>query len=386
VAYPEARKVVAVRATRAGTVERTPAVRDPGALNEAPVDTTSAAGGTARSSPFVALLFFPIGPDRIYLGNLLEAVRAAAIPAGTTTYAGTYGPNREVANDIVELRNGSYALPFSIRPSTSRWAYAGANLLTPEERATVDPRFLGPVPRASATTPLPARDQARWGVELGRRFRDQLRRSRERGIPVATWQFDELVYQLVGGSLATRSQYFVFTTGILEGLHNGRPGFDRPEQGIVWAARSTLLRLPTVPITATTERFWRGVNDAAFAYVGEEYMDFAGSAKDSAVRWSAGQRLLLSRGVIRPQVGRKYAVGLTPGYHHRHDTLGGNVDHRSRAWVNRWRNAYIRERVRQSVPSGFAQYNFTQENNDPEHMLDAVRAAALGASLIHPAV
>jgi hypothetical protein len=140
-----------------------------------------------------------------------------------------------------------------------------------------------------------------------------------------------------------------------------------------------------MPITPEMERFWHAVNDAAFAYVGEEYMDFAGPAKDAALRWSEGQRRLLSQGVIRPQVGRKYVVGLTPGYHHRHDTLGGNVNHRSRGWVNRWRNAYVRERVRLSVPSGFAQFNFTQENNDPQRMLDAVRAAALGASLIRPA-
>jgi hypothetical protein len=312
-------------------------------------------------------------------------VRAARIPASTTVYVGTYGPNRAVASDIVELPNGSYALPFSIRPTTSRWAYAGADLLAVEERASVDPRFRGPVPRTSATTPLPARDQYRWGLELGRRFRDQLRRSRERGIPVATWQFDELVYPLVSGTLATRSQYVAYTTGILEGLHRGRPGFDQPEQGIVWAARRTLVRLPTVPITAAMQRFWQAVNDAAFAYVGEEYMDFAGSATDAAVRGCAGQRLLLGRGVIRHRVGRKYAVGLTPGYHHRHDTLGGNVDHRSRAWVNRWRNTYIRERIRLSVPSGFAQFNFTQENNNPEHMLDAVKATALGSSLIESA-
>jgi hypothetical protein len=133
------------------------------------------------------------------------------------------------------------------------------------------------------------------------------------------------------------------------------------------------------------QRFWQGRQRRPFAYVGEEYVDLAGSAKDAARRWSTGQRLLLSRGVIRSQVGRKYAVGLTPGYHHRHDPLGGNVDQRSRAWVNRWRNAYIRERARLSVPSGFAQFNFTQENNTPEHMLDAVKATALGSSLIESA-
>jgi hypothetical protein len=307
------------------------------------------------------------------------------MPVGTTVYVGTYGPNREVAHDITELPRGRYALPFSIRPSTSRWAYARADLLTPDERASVDPAFLGPVPRTSPNTPLPSKDQYLWGLELGRRFRDQLRRARERGIPVAAWQFDEIVYQIVGGGPGTRSKYVAFSTGILEGLHRGRAKFDRPEQGIVWAARSTLARLPTLPITAELERFWQAVDDATFAYVGEEYIDFAGRAKDAAVRWSTGQRLLLSRGVIRPRIGRKYVVGLTPGYHHRHDTLGGNVHNRPRAWVNRWRTDYIRERVRLSEPSGFAQFNFTQENNDPERMFDAVRAAALGASLIRPA-
>ena len=334
--------------------------------------------------PFVVLFFFQTGPDRSYLRNLLDAVRAAQVPANATVYVGTYGPNRDVARDIAELPNGRYALPFSIRPSTSRWAYAGADLLTVDERASVDPAFLGPIPRSSAVTPLPSRDQYRWGLELGRRFRDQMRRARERGMPVAAWQFDEIVYQIVGGGPNTRRKYVAFTTGILEGLHRGRPKLDRPEQGIVWAARSTLTRLPTLPITSELERFWHAVNDAGFAYVGEEYMNFAGRAKYAALRWSEGQRLLLCRGVIRPQVGRKYVVGLTPGYHHRHDTLGGNTDHRSRAWVNRWRNASVRERVHLAPPAGFAQFNFTAENNDPDRLFDAVRAAALGASLIRP--
>jgi hypothetical protein len=311
-------------------------------------------------------------------------VQAAPLPPGAPAYVGTYGPNFDAGARIAGLPTGRYALPFSIRPTTSRWAYAGADLLTPEERKSVDRAFLGPVPRASQVSPLPSRDHYRWGLELGRRFRDQVRRAREREIPVATWQFDEIVYQIVGGPLSTRTQYAAYTTGILDGLHRGRPGFDQPEQGIVWAARSTLARLPVAPITPAMERFWHAVNDAAFAYVGEEYVDFAGSAAAAAARWSAGQRLLLGRGVVRPQIGRKYVVGMTPGYHHRHDTLGGNVDNRSRAWVNRWRNAYVRERVRVAKPSGFAQFNFTQENNTPERMLDAVRAAALGVSLVGP--
>jgi len=347
--------------------------------------TESSSGEPSASSaaPFVVLFFFEIGPDQIYLENLLRAVRAAPLPPGAQAYIGTYGPNANAADEIVGLPTGRYALPFSIQPATSRWAYAGAGLLTPEERKSVDPAFLGPVPRSSARSPLPSRDHYRWGLELGRRFRDQVRRARERNIPVATWQFDEIVYQVVGGPLSTRSQYVAYTTGILDGLHRGRPELDRPEQGIVWAARSTLARLPIVRITPAMERFWNAVNNAAFAYVGQEYMDFAGSAAGAAVRWSTGQRLLLGRGVVRPQIGRKYVVGLTPGYHHSRD-LGGNVNHRSRAWVNRWRNTYVRERVGQAVPSGFAQFNFTQENNTPEHMLDAVRAAALGASLIRP--
>ena len=62
----------------------------------------------------------------------------------------------------------------------------------------------------------------KWGVELGCRFRDSLRRSGRGGGPIATtWQVDEILDAVVAGSLAV--PYRRFIAGILQGLHHGRP-------------------------------------------------------------------------------------------------------------------------------------------------------------------
>lgn len=249
----------------------------------------------------------------------------------------------------------------------------------PDQADRLDPRYAGEIPRRAATEPLAARERLQWGRELGRRFRDSIRLARAAGVDVKTWQFDELVREVaVGPNQRAHREY---ATGILEGLLSGRPELgDAPEQGIVWAAAATLRRLPVLPIRGTPglEDFWQALNNAASLYVGQEYVPFRGSAEAAARDWATGQQLLLREGVVRPQLGRKYVVGMTPGFHSRFDILQGNVDGRPPAWVDSWRNRYVRARAGAARVAGFGQFNFCENNCTPERMLGAVRAAAAG--------
>jgi hypothetical protein len=321
-----------------------------------------------------------------HLQTLVEAIGAAGIPAGTPLYVGSYGPRKETADAVRTLPEGRYAPMFSIQPATSRRAYA-ARQLPPDEAAVLDPRFAGPLPQAAPNVPLASAEPRQWGRELGARFRDTVRRARRSGVEIATWQFDELLRELAGFvPVAEQRAYRDFTTGILEGLLRGRPELgDIPEQGIVWVAGSALRRLPAVAVSGPgVEEFWRTLNETAFLYVGQEYAAFRGRPETAAREWAAGQQLLLAEGIIRPQLGRKYAVGLTPGYHSRTDILGGNVSGLPPLAVNRWRNRFVRARAALAPVAGFAQFNFCEGNCTPDAMRHALEAAALGVRVSRP--
>ena len=314
------------------------------------------------------------------LQGLVNAVAGAQVPAGSPIYAGSYGPNAAAAGSINALPDGRYAPMFSIQPATSRVAYRGRRLPA-DQAGPLDSAYAGEIPREAPSVPLAARDRRRWGRELGCRFRDSIRQARTAGVDVETWQFDELLREVAAGSSAEQRAYRDYTTGILEGLLTGRPELgDEPEQGIVWTAAWSLRRLPTLSIGSTPglEEFWQALNNAALLYVGQEYAPFRGPPEAAARDWSTGQRLLLREGVVRPQLGRKYVVGMTPGFHSRFDILQGNVDGKPQAWVNSWRTRYVRARVAAARVAGFGQFNFCEDNCTPERMLGAVRAAAAG--------
>jgi hypothetical protein len=321
-----------------------------------------------------------------HLPVLLEAIRAAAIPAGTPVYVGTYGAGRDVADAVHELPGGRHAPMFSIQPATSRRAYAGRSL-PPDQEALLDPRFAGTIPRPSPNVPLAAERPREWGRELGARFRDSVRQARASGVEIATWQFDEIVREAAGFvSGGEQQRYRAYTAGIVEGLVAGRPQLgDAAERGIVWAAGSTLRRLPQIPVSQPgVSAFWQAVNAASLLYVGQEYAVFRGSPEAAARTWGEGQRLLLREGVVRPQLGRKYVVGMTPGYHSRTDILGGNVDGLTRAAANRWRDRFVRARAGVAPLAGLAQFNFREGNSAPQVVRDAVKAAAVGTAVAIP--
>jgi hypothetical protein len=333
-------------------------------------------GPATTAAPALVFAYFELAHVR----TLLDAIAAADIPPGTDVYVGTYGPGREVAEAVRSVPGVRYAPMFSIQPGTSRRAYAGRQL-SPDEAASLDPRYAGAIPRSQPLAPLASSDRHAWGRELGCRFRDSIRRARREGVEVATWQFDELLREVAGfASAAQQRAHREYTTGILEGLLHGRPELgDAAEQGLVWVAGSALRRLPTVPVSSPgVEAFWQALNEAASLYVGQEYVPFRGAPQARARESAVGQQLLLKEGVIRPQLGRRYAVGMTPGYHSRKDILGGNVDGLSPSAVDRWRERFVRERTALAPVAGFAQFNFCEGNRSPGPTVGAVRAAALG--------
>lgn len=107
------------------------------------------------------------------------------------------------------------------------------------------------------------------------------------------------------GSRAVRE----LTRGVLRGLLFGRPVLgDVSMRGFVWVAHSALA-IARLPITAELTTFWRTLDRAALAYVGEEYPRLRVTRE-------------LSRGVVRPasvrwrracRSGALYAAGTSPG-------------------------------------------------------------------------
>jgi len=331
-----------------------------------------------RTPPALVLALFAIGARPRYPGLrvFVDAVERANVPSGTTIYAGTYGPNQATADAINALPSGIYAPMFSIRPTGSPGPYAGRHL-PQDELDRLDPRYDGRIPLRSPEKPLPRTDYLHWGRELGFRFRDVLRHSGRDGAPIATtWQLDEVVSEVVSGSLAV--PYRLFNAGVLQGLHFGRNALaDRRQRGIVWAAEATLAPLPRLPTPTGSALavLWDAIDNASRLYVGEEYVDFDGDPKRAAERSSTGQRRLLSAGPIRQKIGHKYVVGMTPGLI-LSAGLGGNVHGWSLREVNAWRERFVRARAAAAPVSGFGQFNFTRENAPPDVMRAAIEAAA----------
>ena len=177
------------------------------------------------------------------------------------------------------------------------------------------------------------------------------------------------------GSRAVRE----LTRGVVRGLLFGRPVLgDVSMRGFVWVAHSALA-IARLPITAELTTFWRTLDRAALAYVGEEYPRFEGDPRAVARRCASGQRALAAGGPVRRALGRRYVPGLTPG-HDARTNLGGNVHHWPRAQVNAWRATYAQERARRGV-RGFAEYEFRFGNRSPVVMHDVLSAVSVAPQL-----
>jgi hypothetical protein len=275
--------------------------------------------------PVVLLSYFTLRD----LGTLLDAVRRSGLTGKADVFIGSYGVNPQTANAVHE-EGTRYAPMLGLR-----------NVLP------------SPLPSTAAR-------RVAAGREVGRTFRDQMDAN------VETWQFDEISRQV-----ARSREVREFTRGVLDGLYHGRRSDEL--RGFVWLAHSAF-GLALRPVDAEFNAFWHTVSTAAAHVVGEEFPPFVGDPAAAARTMDAGRRALAAGGPVRRSLARRYMAGITPGYRLA-PGLGGNVNHRSRAYVNRWRNGYLAAR-RQAGVRNFAVFNFRFDNSSPQVMNDVLRAVA----------
>jgi len=303
------------------------------------------------------------------LPRLLRAAREAPLGPPARVYVGSYGVGRELS-DAIEHAGYLYAPMFHLKPS---WYWEQRRLPPADERRLSDTakQFNGSLPDLPELLRLPTSRRVRWGVELGARFRDEIRAAERVGTAVAAWQLDEIQAE-AAGSLGR--QYRELTRGVLRGLLFGRPRLgDGSQQGIVWWAHAAFT-LVTRSLTPELSAFWRMLNRAALGLVGEEYPEFAGDPAAAARVAASGQHGLQRGGPVRRTLARKYVPGMTPGYHLAAG-LGGNTHGLSTARVNAWREAYVRARAAAGV-SGFAEFDWRFGNNRLGVMQDVLRTLA----------
>jgi len=267
-----------------------------------------------------------------------------------------------VARRVAGLESGRYAPMFAFAEEY----YRQKRRLPPEDARKVPDRLAGPVPpidRLGSTSMRVA-----WGVELGARYRDAIRAT---PATVDSWQFDEIGPSSAWSRSAALRELI---RGVLRGLLYGRPALgDASMRGFVWVAHSAL-GIARLPITGELTMFWRMLNKAALAYVGEEYPRFDGNPRTVARAYASGQRALAAGGPERRAVGRRYVPGMTPGYDLKLN-LGGNVHGWPRPQVNAWRATYMDERARSGV-AGFGEYDFRSGNSSAVVMHDVLSAIA----------
>lgn len=315
------------------------------------------------------------------LPRLVRAVRLARLPDTTPVYYGNYwgagkpsepkqpGPKRPRPR----MPGGRFAPIFPLGPSV----FWHGRKLPPALRRVLaahrQAKFAGRIPPLRRLLRRSGAFRYRAGLELGRRFRDRIRSKRARHQRIVTWQFDEIPSDVAGPQ---GGRYRTFLRGILIGVAYGRPVLgDRKLPGIVFMT-GRAIQVANHSAGGELASFWRVLDSSTLFLVGEEYSPFIGSPGAAARRGLGWQRTLRRWGGARRSLARKYVSGMTPGYR-LSAGLGGNVRHRGRHVVNRWRLGYIRARAKSGV-TGFSQYNFRFGNGSAAVMNDVMRAVARG--------
>jgi hypothetical protein len=315
-----------------------------------------------------------------HVPRLVRAIDNSGLPTGTPIYYGNYwgagkpsGPKPPKGKKKVRIpgRNSP------IFPLMSKSVFWRARKIPAAQRHLLPPSARwarrGRIPRPKRLMKMSGGARYAWGLELGRRFRDRIRTKRKAHQRIVTWQLDEIPHEVAGRSGARQR---VFIRGVLAGITDGRPQMgDTWLPGIVWITQPAL-KLAGRRARGDLAVFWRQLDRSTIYLVGEEYPKFAGPARRAARREAHGQRRLWHAGGARRSLARKYVAGMTPGYRLKRG-LGGNVSHRSRPAVRRWRRAYVRARARKGV-AGLAQYNFRFHNARSPVMNDVLKALAHG--------
>jgi hypothetical protein len=308
------------------------------------------------------------------LQRILNEIAAGPRPPVADWFVGTFGVNKAAAERVAGVRGCRYAPVFGIQPATSMQARLKRRLSKELASRVGDAAHAGEIPGSSDRQVIPPHDRRAWGIELGRRFRDELRANRSRAFPIELWQFDEVLGQC--GQAGSSNRHREFVGGVLHGLAQGRPELDdRPQKGFVWVARTAVMAagLPGLPFAGDVPPFWQDLDRAALFLVGEEYPPFTGNPGSASQVFSDGHRALVRKTGVRRSLADRYVVGMTPGWR-LVPGLGGNVGGKTPAEVTTWRNGFIDARTAARRPAGFAQFNFVQENARPNRVEDAVRS------------
>jgi len=325
--------------------------------------------GTVASMPRLLVVSYF---EPRHLPRLLAAVRGSGLPAGIRVYLGSYGVGEGIGARIEEDGH-RYAPMFQLRPD---WYWERRRLPSDEEktlfaRSSRSRKLGGPLPALPQLLRLSSTARVNWGIELGARFRDELRAAARVGTKTVGWQLDEILAETVGPQGRAHRE---LARGAVRGLVFGRAALgDRPQQGLVWWAHTAFV-LAGRAITPELNAFWRILNRASLGLVGEEYPEFAGDPTVAAGTEAAGQRALQRGGPVRRALARKYIAGLTPGYRLA-PGLGGNTQGLPTAEVNRWRERYVLARAASGV-AGFGEFNFRFENSSAQVMQDVLRTLA----------
>jgi hypothetical protein len=319
------------------------------------------------------LLLISLFNGRTLAGITAQLVQAPP-PADVPIFIGSYGINRVHADLIRDVPNARYAPMFSVQPETSRDVHRRRSV-TRDEAKNLDDEFAGPIPQDPRNPVLPPNRHREWGIELGRRFRDQLRRQRTQGIdiPAGSWQLDEILGQCAGAREPNRFRQFL--GGVLHGIAFGRPELlERHERGFVWCAFTALKSLPSLGITPALQQFWQDIDDASGHFIGEEYPRFDVSPITRSRTYSQPHRqLAASGGQLRKGLAARYVVGMTPGFRPS-GGLGGNVLGLALPAVADWRNRFITARITAQKPSGYAQFSLVKENARPPQLANALQS------------
>jgi hypothetical protein len=333
----------------------------------------SAAGG---SKPVLLISMF----NQAGLAQIGARLKRVPPPAGVPIFIGSFGISGVQEALIKDIPQANYAPMFSVQPDTSRDVHR-RRAVSKEEAQSLDDTFAGPIPKDPRNPVLPPSRHREWGIELGQRFRDQLRRQRADGadIPAGSWQLDEILGQCAGAREPNRFRQFI--GGVLHGIAFGRPELlDPHERGFVWSAFTALKSLPTLTITPALQQFWQDLDAAAGHLIGEEYPRFDQSPNSRSRTYSQPHRqLAISAGQIRKGLANRYIVGMTPGFRPS-DGLGGNVLGLPLSGVTDWRNRFIGARIAAQKPSGYAQFSLVKENAQQAHLADALDSLNHAAS------
>ena len=319
--------------------------------------------------------------------QILQLLKTQKRPPGTKVFLGRYGTNDQDAAIISAIPGVFYAptLHLSVDDTVR---YRKKRRLPAADAKKVDPELAGEFP-TRAKELLPTVNPRAWGVELGRRFRDELREKARKGHKIATWQLDEIPPKCVTSPSAR--DFRLFVGGVVRGLAEGRPKLgDKLLPGFVWIAQQALEGrgpLPGLPRLSPTapdiKLFWDDVNAGARGLVGEEYPEFRGSATEAGKAKARAHKALAAPGSkSRQALAQKYIIGMTPGFHEpfKKSGLNGNVNRLKLDAVAKWREEFITARCKAQRPVGYGMFSFDGAfNTRPDCVENAVGALRFAA-------